>query len=188
MNDNIVGSIEKNPVIAAVRNPEDIPSAVSSPVSCVFVLKTDIITAKYQTDEIKEKNKNVFIHMEFIEGLGRDNKAVDYAGKIIRPHGIITTRTGHIKYARELGLFTILRVFMVDSQSFETAVKSLNSVNPDMIEIMPAILPSVIRKFKSITSIPIIAGGLVQTKEDVIEILKAGALGVSTGKKELWDL
>lgn len=188
MNEKILEAMELNPIIGAVRNPEDIPLAVRSPVSSVFLLKTDIISARYHVEELKKNGKNVFIHMEFIEGLGRDNRAMEYVSKIIRPDGIITTRTTHIKFAKDLGLFTILRFFMVDSQSFETAVKSLGSTEPDMVEIMPAILPSVIGRLKGITGIPIIAGGLVKTKEELIEILKAGALAVSTGKRELWYL
>jgi glycerol uptake operon antiterminator len=34
---------------------------------------------------------------------------------------------------------------------------------------------------------PVIAGGLIESKEDVIEILNAGALAISTGKKVLWE-
>ena len=57
-----------------------------------------------------------------------------------------------------------------------------------MIEIMPAVMPGVIRRFKQEISLPVIAGGLIDSKEDIIDILKAGALGVSTGKKELWGV
>jgi len=36
--------------------------------------------------------------------------------------------------------------------------------------------------------VPVIAGGLITTKKDIIEVLKAGALGVSTCNKSLWTL
>jgi len=53
---------------------------------------------------------------------------------------------------------------------------------------MPAVMPNVIRRFKKEITIPVIAGGLIDSKEDIIDILKAGALGVSTGKKDLWGV
>lgn len=185
---DIIDNIEGNPIIAAIRNEEDIEIAIKSEVSSVFLLKADIFNVGNYVDKIKNSGKHVFIHFEFLEGLGRDNKAIDYIAEAIKPDGIITTRSNHIKYAEERGLFTIQRFFLVDSQSYETAIKSLQNVKPDMIEIMPAVMPGVIRRFKEEIALPVIAGGLIDSKEDIIDILKAGALGVSTGKKELWGV
>ena len=36
--------------------------------------------------------------------------------------------------------------------------------------------------------VPVIAGGLIQTKQEVMEALRCGATAVSTGCKELWYL
>lgn len=185
---DIIDNIEGNPIIAAVRNEEDIETAIKSEVSSVFLLKADIFNVGYYVDKIKNSGKHVFIHFEFLEGLGRDNKAIDYIAEAIKPDGIITTRSNHIKRAEERGLFTIQRFFLVDSQSYETAIKSLQNVKPNMIEVMPAVMPGVIRRFKEEVTLPIIAGGLINSKEDIIDILRAGALGVSTGKKELWGV
>jgi len=186
--DRIISSIEGNPIIAAIRKDEDIESAVRAEVSSVFLLRADIFNVCDHVRRIKDGGKNVFIHLEFLEGLGRDNRTIDYIAEVIKPDGIITTRTNHVKYAEERGLFTIQRFFLVDSQSYETAIKSLQSIRPDMIEIMPAVMPDVINRFREKVNLPIIAGGLIDSKEDIIDILKAGALGVSTGKKELWVL
>ncbi len=60
---------------------------------------------------LKRKEKKAFIHMDFIEGLGKDQKAIDYINEVIGPDGIISTRSNHIKYARDIGLFTIQRFF-----------------------------------------------------------------------------
>ena len=61
----------------------------------------------------------------------------------------------------------------------------LSATNPDLIEIMPGVIEKVIKKFAS-DKIPVIAGGLLETKGEVTAALKSGALAVSTGKKELW--
>ena len=45
---------------------------------------------------------------------------------------------------------------------------------------MPGIMPKILRELSSELETPLIAGGLITQKEDVISALNAGALGVST--------
>ena len=185
---SIIRRIEENPIIAAVRREEDVDAAVESQVTTVFLLHADIFNIKLLVDRIRDSNKNVFIHIDFLEGLGKDRKAIDYVTDVIRPDGLISTGSNLIKYAREIGMFAIQRFFLVDSLSYDTTIKAVQSVHPDMIEIMPAVMPGVISRICRQVQVPVIAGGLIDTKEDIIEILKAGALGASTAKKELWVL
>ena len=48
-------------------------------------------------------------------------------------------------------------------------------------------MPKVIKKLSQKTHIPIITGGLIKEKEDVINAIKAGALSVSTTETSLWE-
>ncbi len=52
---------------------------------------------------------------------------------------------------------------------------------------MPGLMPKVIKKLSQKTHIPIITGGLIKEKEDVINAIKAGALSVSTTETSLWE-
>ena len=185
---DIINSIEENPIIAAIRDTDDLNMAIESSVSTIFLLYTDIFNLKTLVDRVKISGKKVFVHMDLIEGMGKDNKAIDYIAKVIKPDGIISTRSHHIKYAKEKGLFTIQRFFLIDSLSLKTMIKTVKSVKPDMIEVMPGIIPTVIQKINDELPVPIIAGGLVNSKEEIISILKVGALGISVGKKDLWEL
>lgn len=185
---NIISKIEENPVIAAVRKAEDADEAALSQVSTVFLLHADIFNIKSLVDKMKSNGKNVFIHIDFLEGFGKDNKALDYIAGIIKPDGIISTRSSSIRYARERGVFAIQRFFLIDSLSYDTTVKTVQAVRPDMVEIMPALMCGVIKSICRDISIPVIAGGLVSKKEEIMEILNTGAIGVSVGKKELWVL
>ncbi|WP_352419770.1 glycerol-3-phosphate responsive antiterminator [Proteiniborus sp.] len=148
----------------------------------------DIFNAKSLVDKIKNAGKNALIHIDFLEGIGRDAKAIDYIIHVIQPDGIISTKSSHIKIARAKGCFTIQRFFLIDSKSYEMTIKSVKSIQPDMIEIMPGVMPGVIERITRQLSIPVIAGGLISSKQDIMEVLKAGALGASTGKKNLWEL
>lgn len=188
MKNVIIDRLEQNPVIAAVRNEADIDEAVRSGVTTIFLMRADVFNIKSLVDKIKSNGKSAFIHVDFLEGLGRDQKAIDYITREICPDGIISTNSNSIKYAHDSGAFTIQRFFIVDSQSYKNMVGTVKTVNPDMIEVMPAIMPGIIKRICRQVKIPVIAGGLIDSKENIIDTLKSGALAVSLGRKDLWTL
>ncbi|MBP2026600.1 glycerol uptake operon antiterminator [Acetoanaerobium pronyense] len=188
MSNIIVERIEDNPIIAAVQNETDVELAIASDVKTIFLLSADIFNVKSIVDKVKASGKSVLIHIDFLEGIGKDSKAIEYIVKVIQPDGIISTKSSHIKLAKEKGMFTIQRFFLIDNKSYDMTIKSVKTIKPDMIEIMPGVMPQIISRITKEISTPVIAGGLISTKQDIMDILKAGALGTSTGKKELWDL
>ena len=103
--------------------------------------------------------KAVYIHLDLVEGFSRDWAALEYTRQVIRPDGIITTRVNLVKHAGEIGLRAIQRVFMLDSLSVETAVKSVSHTRPAAIELLPGIIPRIIRRVCTETRLPVIAGG-----------------------------
>lgn len=188
MKETVIDKVELNPVIAAVQNEGDLEIAINSQVTTIFLLCADIFNAKSLVDKIKSANKSVLIHIDFLEGIGKDAKAIDYIIEVIRPDGVISTRSSHIKIAKEKGIFTVQRFFLIDNKSYEMTIQSVKSKQPDMIEIMPGVMPGIINRITKQLSIPVIAGGLISNKQDIMEALKAGAIGVSTGKKVLWEI
>lgn len=182
----VLEGIRANPIIAALKNVNDLEEAIASQVNVIFLLHADIFNIEYLVNKIKDSGKSVLIHIDFLEGIGRDNKAIEYITKEIRPNGIISTKSSHIKFAKENGIFAIQRFFVVDSLSYQNLIKSVQSFKPDMIEILPGVMPYVLDKITEQLDMPVIAGGLISSKEDVIAVLNSGALGVSIGKKELW--
>ncbi|MBO5939415.1 MAG: glycerol-3-phosphate responsive antiterminator [Clostridia bacterium] len=176
---------ENYPVIAAVRSDADFEVAISSEVQTVFLLKSNIIEVESLAKRAHEKGKLLFLHVDFVDGLSKDAAGVRYLStKGI--DGIISTRTGVISAAKEVGITCIQRFFMVDSRSVDTALEALKQSKADLIEIMPALAYKSITKMKNSVATPIIAGGLIEFKEEVYSALSAGASMISTGKKELW--
>ena len=174
-----------NPVIAAVRTDEEYLLATKSPVTAIFMLKADILTLP---DLLAcKRDKSVYIHIDIAEGIGKDKRALEYLKKC-GADGIISTKNHMISAAKELGLGTVQRFFIIDSVSVATALDIVASTKPDYAELMPGILPKTVKSFVDKTHTKIIAGGLIETKKDVLAALSAGADGVSTGRKELWDV
>lgn len=186
MSNKFFSLIYQNPIIAAINDLNNIELAAESPCNIVFLLKGDISNITGIVDRFRNADKCVFVHMDLIEGFSKDAIAIRYFHDSIRPDGIITTKGNLIRIAKNNGIFIIQRLFALDSLSLASGIESLHTTKPEAIEILPGIMPKVIKEVHGQTRIPVIAGGLIRDKEDVIDCLNAGALGVSTSKKELW--
>ena len=177
---------ENYPIIAAVRSRADLEAALSSEVQTVFLLKSNIMEIEAVANRTHECGKLLFIHVDFADGLSKDAAGVRYLStKGI--DGIISTRTGIISAAKEAGIPCIQRFFMVDSRSVDTALEALRQSKADMIEIMPALAYKSITKIKKNIHIPIIAGGLIDSRDEVYKAIGAGASMISTGCQDLWN-
>lgn len=174
-------------IIAAVRNKEEFVSALKSNVKTVFMLSTNIEEIKGQVALAHKNAKKLFVHIDLAEGIGKDVYGIKFLQNC-GVDGIISTRTNIIKLARKEGVFTVQRFFVVDSQSIETTVESALSSKADMIEIMPGTLAKVIKKLKTRLPMPIVAGGIIETRQEIEEVIESGAHAVSTGKNNLWEL
>lgn len=178
-------NLELNPIIAAVRTKADFVAAAASPVEVIFLLQSNILTLQETVNYAHSKEKQLFVHVDFTEGLGKDKTGLQFI-RHLGADGIISTRTNLVRLAHECGLASVQRFFIIDSHSVDTAVESIQSSKPDTIEIMPGILPRIITSFKGKVKMPIIAGGLIETKSDIMDAINAGAHAVSTAKNELW--
>ncbi len=177
-----------HPIIAAVRDEQGLDAALRSPVSVIFLLDLALSNFKERVAKVKSEGKLAFVHMEMISGLSNDQEALEHIKREADPHGVITTKAGSVQAARGLGLVTIQRLFIIDSHSIETGVKMAQSARPDFIEIMPGIIPKVVPEIKKRCNCPVICGGMVSAKSEIISLLGAGAVAVSTSREELWTL
>lgn len=90
--------------------------------------------------------------------------------------------------AKEKGLIAIQRLFLLDSLNLDSGIKAVKTCRPDAIEILPGVMPKITKLIAEETKRPVITGGLIMDKSDVIDALKAGAIGISTSKEDIWSL
>ncbi len=176
-----------NKIAAAIRTEKDFSKALRSDVDMIFLLHSNIMTIQPCINEIHGAGKKIIVHVDFAEGIGKDRAGLEYLKKL-GVDGICTTRTNLVRMAKDLGMLTVQRFFMIDSHSVGTSVESIKISKPDIVEIMPAIVTKKIKEFSSLVSVPVIAGGLVETEEEVKAALEAGANVVSTGETSLWTM
>ena len=178
--------MEKVRIIAAVRTDNELVLAANSKVEIIFMLAPNIADIKRQAELVHKAGKKLFVHLDLAEGIGKDEYGIRFA-KEQGADGIISTRTNIIKLARKVGIFTVQRFFIVDSHSIDTTVEAAKASNADMIEIMPGTMSKVIKRLQKELDMPIVAGGLLETKEEIKEAVSCGAAAISIGKKEFWE-
>lgn len=174
------------PVIAAVKNFEGIERCLESDVKIVFILFGNMCNIGEIVKRAKKTGKIALVHIDLIEGLSGHEIAVDYIKKNTEADGIISTRVNMINRAKELSLYTIFRIFVLDSRAFQSIEKQKKQIKADFIEILPGVMPKIIAKIHELSSQAVIAGGLINDREDVIDALNAGAISVSTTNQEIW--
>lgn len=180
--------IENNPIIAAVKDMSDLEICLQSEIKVIFILFGDICNIGEIVDKVKKDDNVVMVHLDLITGLSGKDVAVDYIKRNTKADGILTTKQPLIKHAKELGLYTVLRYFVIDSLALVNIEKQSKSsgAQPDLIEILPGVMPKIIHKITSVSKIPVIAGGLITDKEDVVAALANGALSISSTNHDVW--
>lgn len=186
MGDSFYSRIAQNPIIAAVNDLNNLNSALNSPCENIFLLTGNIFNLEDIVYKIKSHEKGVYVHLDLVDGISKDNWGLEYIVKNVKPDGIITTKSNLIKLAKELDILTIQRLFILDSLSLDTGIRSIKSTKPDAVEILPGIMPKIVKKIFKETNIPIITGGLIMDKEDVIKSLNSGAIAISTSNEKVW--
>jgi hypothetical protein len=188
---------------AARRQLCDILSSYAGFTKCRLVVVFDGWKQKGNPGEKSQMNNIQVVYTKegqtadaYIEALADEignNYAVRVASsdglvQLSHPDGIISTRSGLIRRAQALGLLTIQRGFLIDSMSMRSLLAQAETNRPDFIEILPGIIPSIIQEIVEKTSVPVIAGGLIRNKQDVLQALRAGVTAVSTTAPDVWDM
>ena len=184
-------AIEDSPIIAAIKDDEGLKKCLTSESRVIFILYGDICNIPDIVETVKSSGKIAMVHIDLISGLSVRDASVDFIKQFTEADGIISTKYSLIAHAKELGLYTVLRFFVLDSMALVNIEKQSKPGNmqPDAIEILPGIVvPKVIKKINSISRVPIIAGGLITDKDDIINALSSGAIAISSTNQDVWFL
>ncbi|MEN6418047.1 MAG: glycerol-3-phosphate responsive antiterminator [Clostridiaceae bacterium] len=185
---SILEQLQINPVIASVTSEDAFEAALHSECRVVFLLMGNILDIGTLTERVHDAGKLCVVHIDLIEGYSTKEVAVDALHKFTSAEGIISTRGTQIKRAKQLGMTAIQRGFMLDTRSLTSFEAQIQNSKPDFVEILPGLLPKVIAELKARLDVPIIAGGFIHEKEDVIAAIQAGAMAVSASRPEIWSM
>jgi Glycerol-3-phosphate responsive antiterminator (mRNA-binding) len=173
-------------ILPAVRKAKDLEKLMKLKYEYIVILDTHINQLRPIVDLAKQHGKKPILHADLIEGLKNDEYAAEYLCQIVKPSGIVSTRAGVIAKTKQNGLLAIQRLFLLDTNALEKSYAMFERTRPDFIEVLPGIIPHIITEVNERTGIPIFAGGLVRTVNDVDQAIRAGASAVTTSNHELW--
>ena len=156
--------LEQNPVLPAVKDTGRLEACLAQPAGVVFLLCGDILNIDRLIDRVHQAGKYAVVHADLVAGLAPREIAVDFLHRC-GADGIISTRPMLLRRGRET-----------------------EGGMPDVIEILPGTLCKVLRRLSRELPVPLIAGGLLSDKADVLAALGAGALCVSASDESLWAL
>ena len=188
MKNEFMEALEDSPIIAAIKDEAGLKKCVTSDSRVIFILYGDILTIPDIVATVKASGKIAMVHIDLITGLSSKEITVDFLKKYTQADGIITTKPNLIKRAKELGFYTILRLFLIDSMAYENIDRQVKVAKPDVIEVLPALMPKIVAKVCKLSPIPVIAGGLVSDKADVMTLLQSGVICISSTNEKIWFL
>lgn len=184
---NLNNFFHESKIIAAVKDEAAFKKALKSKCPVIFLLFGNILNVKKIVEEAHAHKKIIFLHFDMIEGFGKDEIAVRYIKEQIEPDGIISIKSSVIKWAESYDLSCVYRIFMIDSQSYDTALNNIRRHKIENIEIMPGIIPEVVSALVKECPANYICGGLITTEKQVKEIIASGAIACSTSNEQLWE-
>jgi len=183
--ENFMEQLQRSPVIASIKDESGLKKVLESDCLVVFILYGSILNIDSIVKRVKDSGRMAFIHIDLIDGFSPKDVCIDYIAEHTEADGILSTRTNIVRHARETGLIAIQRFFLLDSISLNNILRQ--PLKADLIDVMPGVMPGVIRYLAKKTHRPIMASGLISTKKDIISALSAGALAISTTREDLWD-
>ena len=177
-----------NPIIASINELDKLDVALQSPCEIIFLLTGNIFNLKEISNKVASYNKSLYIYVDLIDGFSKDTWGLEYIIKNIQLDGIITSKQNLVKLSKDMGVFTIYRMFIPDSAALSVGLDFIKQNHPHAVEILPGPMPKVIKMILNDIRIPLIASGLIMDTIDLNSILEAGALAISTSNENIWHL
>lgn len=184
---NIMDTIRRERVIAAIADLQHVVTALESDVHTVFLLHDNVRELEKAVHVLRASGKRVFIHFDMVEGVAPTPAGLEHLAGLFPFDGVITTKGGVIRKGKKLGLVTIQRIFMIDSRSIDMAVNAVEKYEPDAIEIMPGLLAKAVHNLHDFISLPMITGGMLSTPEEVQMMLATPVAAISASATVLWS-
>jgi glycerol uptake operon antiterminator len=179
--------LQETHIIPAVRIPELVTRGACAPGKIVYFLFANPEHIGEMVEVVAASGKVPMVNVDLAAGFSRDEAAISYLAHH-QVQGIISTHIEPLRAAREFGLFTIKRTFLLDSAALESALHSLEQFLPDALEVMPGIAaPRILPKLRQLyPQLPVVAGGLITTLREIEDLLQQGVKSVSVSDSRLW--
>lgn len=175
-------------IIPAIRDIKEYEKVLESEHPMIALLETRLSQLDSLVKYAHKRGKKVLVHADLVQGLKSDEYGIEFLVNNVKVDGVISTKGSVISLVKKHQITAIQRLFALDSYALEHNLEMCKRIKPDYIEILPGIIPGIIKQVQGETGIPVIAGGLIRTEQEVKEAFENGAKAVTTSEDQLWDL
>ncbi|MEJ1156625.1 glycerol-3-phosphate responsive antiterminator [Microbacterium marmarense] len=177
-----------HPVIASIKDDSDMQAILKVHCPVVFVLFGSVLTIADIVKALKDAGRTVFVDIDLVDGFSNRPVVIDFLKQNSQADGVLSSKAMMVKYAKSVGFLGIHRLFLVDSFSYKNVPKQVSLSGADAVEILPGCMPRVLSWVREDTDLPLIAGGLVCDKQDVLAALGAGAIAIASSNRDVWQM
>ncbi len=188
MKDRSFGAcLARHPVIATLYGIEQINAFVGCAAEIGIVANVELRKLAGVIATLNRAGKFAIVNIDSCEGLSQDKGGIDYLTDI-GVASLVSTRVATIQRANRAGMVTMQKVFVTDRSTWPRSVKALEQSDPNLVQLMPALMLTHMSEQDRKAMPPIIASGFVCNQTDITTAMAQGAVGVSTSDFYLWNL
>ena len=177
---------DRQKIIPVIENRTDLLRTLNAPqISTIMLRHCNLLDLKPILDHAFDRDLSVYVYVDHIDGIHPDSAGLRFLSQQLHIAGIVSSNPRILALGNGFELETIQRLFAVDSTGLDTALKSVDSNNVDLLDISPAlVIPYVVSH--TVLPLPFIGSGLISTFQQVQSVLRAGAIRVTTVRSELY--
>lgn len=171
--------------IPVLRDHKSVEAFINSPLEWCILVDFHMNFLIDIMKQLHASGKHGIIHLDLTHGLANDEFAVQYLKQQVHCDGIISTKPKAIQMAKKQHVLSILRVFLIDTQSLAKGFHMAETIYPDYVEVLPATTKHAMEKIRVLTKLDIIGGGLITSLEDIIWCHEQGMKHITSSSLDL---
>lgn len=176
-------------IIPSVRNMRQFDVSLRTESPYVLLSEIHIGNLREFAARCHSLHKMVMVNIDLIGGFSADQAGLKLLHNFYKVDVAISSSGMKLNMAKAIGLQTMQRMFLLDSRSFDFALKSIQTTKVDAIEVLPGPLaPDFWQRIKDVRDVPLFAGGFIDSPEVVRRVQKARFAGVTTSEGKLWSI
>ena len=157
----------------------------SSHVTTILLRHCNLFDFKTLLGMAHERDLGVYVSMDHIDGIAPDAAGLRYLATQLHITGVVSSHGKVLAQAKGFDMETVQRIFAIDSTGLEVALESVDEQQIDLLAISPAlVIPYAVAQMP--LHLPFIGSGFISTSQQVQRVLRAGAIGVTVTRPELW--
>jgi len=172
----MIEELERQCCIPVVTTMKKLEQFIDSDLQWCILQDIHIAMLQDMIQSLHRNERKALVHIELINGLANDEYGTEFLCQRMKVDGVISSKSRIIEIAKRNHKLSIQRMFLIDGKSVERGIEMLLKSQPDAVEIMPAIAYRIIPHIKERLHLPLIGGGLLRSKEDIEEGIKAGCM------------